>query len=79
MAIAWTILTLLCLLPAPFRAIAHFAVIFLLPVQKTANNINDIFAPEHDKNNKFTGWNIFGIVVGLLFYLGLAGASIPTE
>ncbi|GBD98851.1 hypothetical protein BMS3Abin07_00879 [bacterium BMS3Abin07] len=68
LATGWIVLTLLWKLPAPYWIVTYFAVIFLLPVQSLMNNINDAVAPGHDKNGKFTGWNIFGVVVGGLFF-----------
>ncbi|WP_028294110.1 hypothetical protein [Oceanobacter kriegii] len=78
LAAGWIIVTLLWKLPAPFWLITYFAVIFLLPVQALVDNINEVNSPGHAKNSKFTGWNIFGVVVGGLFFLLiLLGTFLP--
>lgn len=78
LATGWIIVTLLWKLPDPFSLITYFAVFFLLPVQAMVNDINEVIAPGHDKNSKFTGWNIFGVVAGGLFFLLiLLGSFLP--
>jgi hypothetical protein len=80
LATGWIIVTLLWKLPDPFFLITYFAVIFLLPIQAMVNDINDIVAPAHDRNSKFAGWNIFGVIVGGLFFLlVLLGTFLPSE
>ena len=67
MAAGWIILSILWKLPDPYWLVSCFAFIFLLPVQMAVNNINESVAPGHHKNENFTGWNIFGLVlVGLV-------------
>ena len=78
LATGWIISTLLWNLPDPFWLVTYIAIIFLLPVQAIANDINEFVAPGHDKNDKFSGWNVFGIVVGgLIFLLTLWGTLLP--
>lgn len=75
--VCWIIINVLASLPEPFFLISYFAVIFLLPVQTVVNNINEVISPGHDKNSEFTGWNIFGVVVGgPLFILTIRGAFL---
>jgi hypothetical protein len=42
------------------------SVLPLLPVQAAINTINRAEAPDHDPNDRFTGWNWLWIVVGVL-------------
>lgn len=80
LAIGYIIISFSVNLPNPFWLIMYFAVILLLPVQTMVNNINDHIAPGHDKNDKFTGWNIFGVVGGGLFFLLIMlSAFMPPE
>jgi hypothetical protein len=49
-------------------------VLFLLPVQRTVNAINRKLAPNADPNARFSGVNIFWVVVGgLILVLALIG------
>ena len=51
------------ILPDPYGSLVfYFNVFALLPVQLLANIINDTVAPNHDKNGKFTGWNILSVL-----------------
>ena len=78
LATGWIIVTLLWRLPDPLWLITYFAVIFLIPVQNMVNEINIVVAPGHEKNCKFSVWNILGVVVGGLFFLLiLFGTFLP--
>ncbi len=44
-----------------------FALV-LIPVQKAANNLNLAIAPRHDRNDRFSGWNIAAIVVWVFYF-----------
>lgn len=77
MAAGWIITTLLWKLPDPFWLLTNCAVLFLIPVQRAANEINRGVSPLHEVNGSYGGWNIFGVVAGgLLFVLSLVGAFI---
>lgn len=67
-AAGWIIITTLLLLelPYPYSLIFLFSFIFLLPVQRVVNDINDSVAPGHDKNDKFTVMNISVIAFGAM-------------
>lgn len=79
LATGWIVVTLLWKLPDPYWIGTYFTVIFLLPIQTVVNKINHSVAPGHDKNGKFTGWNIFCVVVGvLLFFLNLLAMFLPS-
>ena len=78
MAVGWILTTVLWRLPDPYWLVTHLAVLFLLPVQAAANEINRRDFPDHEVNSRFSGWNIFGIVVGgLLMVLSVLGTFMP--
>ena len=64
-------------LPDPWWLIGLLAFLPILPVQVKVNDINRAVAPNADPNGKFSGWNIFGIVVGgLLLIMAIVGTFI---
>ncbi|MDJ0955920.1 MAG: tetratricopeptide repeat protein [Arenicellales bacterium] len=76
----WIVVTLLMGSPDAFWLLGYIAVLFLLPVQALVNDINSVAAPNHDKNERFSGWNISSIVVGgLLFLLVLSGTLLAPK
>ncbi len=78
MAAGWILTTILWRLPDPYWLVTHCAVLFLLPVQAAANEINRKDFPDHEINSRFTAMNIFGVVVGgLLLILGVVGTFMP--
>lgn len=78
LAAGWIFFTVLAGLPDPFWLVSFFSVLFLLPVQKTVNEINLAMDPGHDPNRTFTGWNIAAVVVGgLLWIFALIGSFLP--
>ena len=78
LAICWIVTNLLWRLPDPYWLVSFLAIIFLLPVQASINSMNARLAPDHDKNNHFSGWNIFGLIVGGLFFLlAVIGTFLP--
>lgn len=80
LATGWIITTLLWRLPDPYWLVCFSAVFFMVPVQSSINSINAKLAPEHDRNTRFSAWNIAGLVVGgLLFILGVIGTFLPAE
>lgn len=80
MAAGWIIVTLLWKLPDPYWLITYFSVFFLVPVQYVVNELNDVVAPTHNRNIKFTGWNIVGVVFGgLIVILGVVGIFLSPE
>ncbi|MAS64067.1 MAG: hypothetical protein CL815_02440 [Coraliomargarita sp.] len=73
----WVVVSMLWKLPEPYWLISYSSVLFLLPAQAMANEINSIVAPNHDRNRKFTSFNIFGVIIGsLFFFLILLGTFI---
>ena len=66
-------------LPEPWWLITFLGVLTLLPVQTLINEINARVAPEADRNERFTGWNIFGLIAGGLFFAFVVVASFLPE
>ena len=80
LALGWIVVALLWLLPDPYSLITHFSVLFLIPVQILANEINAKLSLGHDENGRFTVWNIVAIVFGgMLFLLVVFGTFVPIE
>jgi hypothetical protein len=78
LAAGWIITTLLWKLPDPYWLVSTFAFVFILPVQRAANRINLIVTPHHEVNQRFTGWNWVGIVLGAIWLvLGIIGTIVP--
>ena len=55
-------------LPDPWWVLTYLNLLPMFAVQATADRINLKLAPDVDPNARFSGWNIFGIVVGLAVY-----------
>ncbi len=68
-ATGWIIFALLAVSRSPLGLISPFSVLFLLPVQRTVNAINQAADPEHDRNNTFTVLNTAAIVIGGVLWL----------
>lgn len=80
LAIAVFLLLASTYLPDPFWLISLLSFVPLLPVQSAINSINARLAPGADGNTRFSGSNVFGIVLGLLFWaVVLAGLFMPIE
>lgn len=74
----WILATIAWRLPDPYWLLTYCAVLFMIPVQGVANEINRSASPDHEINSRYGGWNIFGIVVGgIMFLLSLVGAFMP--
>lgn len=79
LAFGWIVVSLLYRLPDPYWLVSFCAVVFLVPVQMTANRINLAFAPRHDRNARFTVLNWLVIVIGaVVLALTVIGAFMPT-
>ncbi|MEI7949826.1 MAG: hypothetical protein WCI66_06235 [Gammaproteobacteria bacterium] len=80
LAAGWIVTTLLWKLPSPYWLVSFAAVLFMLPIQICINSINEKLAPEHDRNQRFSAWNIAAVVVGgLVLILALIGTFLPEE
>ena len=78
LAFGWIVVSLLYGLPDPYWLVSFGAVVFLVPMQMSANRINLERAPLHDRNTRFSVFNWIVIVVGgLIFALTVFGAFLP--
>jgi hypothetical protein len=67
-------------LPGSFMLIGFTAPLFLIPVQRRANEINTAIEPAHDRNSRFTPLNWVALIVGgLLVVLAIIGTLLPGE
>ena len=65
-------------LPDPVWLVSCLAFLPLLPVQGVINAINAKQQPTHRINDRFTGWNIAGIVFGVIWFaLVVIGMAMP--
>jgi hypothetical protein len=69
LALAWMIVKIIGLLPAPLPWISLSGFVFLLPVQAYANRINSEKVPTHDGNARLTKANWAWVLVGGCFLL----------
>ncbi len=56
-------------LPDPFWLIGLYSVLFLVPVQRASNAINEALSPGHDRNTRFSSLNIVLILIGLMILI----------
>ncbi|HLW24385.1 MAG TPA: hypothetical protein VKT22_08510 [Steroidobacteraceae bacterium] len=74
----YIVLALLWRLPPPYALIAYLSTFLLLPAQSHANQVNEVAAPRHDRNDKLVGWNWVAVIVGGLFFvLVVVGNLVP--
>jgi len=67
-------------LPDPWWLLGFITIALILPVQAAADRVNLKLAPGADPNARFSGLNIFGMVLGgLLLILGIVGSFLPPE
>jgi len=75
LAASWIVGGLLSRLPDPYWRVGFLSVLLLLPIQTAMNALNLKHAPDHDRNSRFSAWNIVGVVIGgLLFLICVYGA-----
>ena len=78
LASGWILLSMLLILPDPYWLVNFLSILFLIPVQQAANRINESLVPGHDRNKRFTGWNMVAVVIGgVLFILSVIGTFVP--
>jgi hypothetical protein len=78
LAFAYFILQALWRLPDPYWLISFSSFTLLIPVNSVALRINNELCAGFSNNDKFTGWNWVGLVLGgLLFALSLIGTFLP--
>ena len=67
-------------LPEPWDWISALVVLVFMPVQALANQVNASVAPAHDRNDRYSGLNITGIVFGgLLMVMTVLGSFMIEE
>jgi hypothetical protein len=80
LAIGWVVLMLSARAPGMLSLLSILSPLMLVPVQNAANRLNEQEAPDHPRNDRFTGWNIALIVIWvLLFILGIVGSFLPSQ
>jgi hypothetical protein len=80
LATVWIVTALLWRLPDPYWLVIFLGVFAMLPVQSAINTINQLAAPHHDANARFTGWNWVAIVLGTpLLMFALYGTIFMPE
>jgi len=78
LTVGWIVLSLFSRLPAPFWLLGFFSMLFLIPAQKTANEINAITSPQHNPNRVFTKSDLAVVVIGgLVFMLAVIATFFP--
>jgi hypothetical protein len=78
LALGWVAANVLFLVPKFGWILPYGAVFFLVPVQKTMNDVNRALYPDHDPNTRFTVWNLVGIVVGGLLLIAAIFGSLES-
>jgi hypothetical protein len=77
LAVGWTVTTLLVNIPSPFNLVTVLSILFLLPAQAAANQINLKSAPYHNRNRHFTTPNVIFIVMAtIIWILAFVGLSL---
>lgn len=77
LASGWVVSSMLFLLPDPYWLVNFLSVFFLIPVQKSAIRINESLVPGHDRNERFSAWNMVAVVIGgALFMLGVTAVFL---
>ena len=65
-------------LPDPFWLVSSFSFALLIPANSVALKVNKHLVSDFSNNERFSGWNWVGLVLGgLLFVLSLLGAFLP--
>ena len=77
LTIGWVLLTFSWKLPGAYWLLANLAVLFILPAQIAVNEINSKVAPDHNKNDTYSFWNVLIIALGgLILILSVGGAFL---
>ena len=79
LTVGYIVFSITGLLPDPFSLMTFFLpVLPLLPIQGAINSLNANVVPDLKINNKFSGWNIAGIIFGVVLWgLVILGMVIP--
>lgn len=65
---AYVLLIIACKTPDPIWIVSMLTFIPLLSVQKVINDLKNKITPNSKINSKFSGWNIFGIILGIIYW-----------
>jgi hypothetical protein len=77
LAVGWIAASLAWRLPQPYFLIGLLGPLLLVPVQRHINHINQMVAPNHDENSRFSVWNGLAIAVGGIFLaLAIVGLTL---
>lgn len=77
-AFTYFILQVSVRIPDPFWLISFLSVALLIPINNVALRVNKHLVPDFVNNERFSGWNWVGLVLGgLIFVLSLLGAFLP--
>lgn len=80
LATAFILLSLTWRLPDPYWLVGLANCVVATLAQQYANKVNLAAAPEHERNESYSGWNWFGIVLGgLCLFLVLVGLFFVPE
>jgi hypothetical protein len=76
LAAGWIIANLVWVLPDPCWLLSFTSVLFMIPVQRVAERLNAVAAPNHDRNERFTPGNWAAIAIGGVVLVLLIAASM---
>lgn len=78
LTLAYILLVITYKAPDPFWLVCNLSFIPLLSVQKVINNITNRLSPGSNINSNFSGWNILGIILGIIWWsLVIIGMIFP--
>jgi len=80
LAVSYFIIQALWRLPDPYWLTSFLSFVPIIPANQAALAINNHLVPNFKNNDKFTGWNWVGLIVGgLLFILCILGTFFPLD
>jgi hypothetical protein len=78
LAVLYIALNITWQLPDPWWLIGLATTVVVTLVQHHANRVNAAAAPDHERNDRLTGWNWVAVVLGgMLLLLALVGLFVP--
>ena len=79
LATLWVLFSMLWILPDPYWLASFLSIGLLVPIQQMANAVNQSLAPNADRNDRFSAWNMVAIALGgPLFLIGVIAAFLPS-
>ena len=80
LAASYILISVLGFLPAAYALLSLGSFLPLVPVQTIVNDINKAVSPGHDRNARFTGWNILAMLIAVpILVILLFGAFNPRQ